>query len=95
MAIIDQGSIWQFVEIEEEAGEWHFWHDAQKKKKKKKTGQTEHTQRKTYKLASAEDSDMLSPKWKATTISTNLPSQLSRLPSQAELEGEQTFFSLF
>lgn len=51
--------------------------------------------RETYKLASAEDSDVPSPKWKAVTISMNLPSRLSRLPSQAELEGEQAFFSLF
>lgn len=58
-------------------------------------GQTECTQRKSYKLASCEDSDMDSHKWKATTISMNLPSQLSRLPNQAELEEERALFSLF
>lgn len=40
------------------------------------------------------------PKWKAMTISMNLPSRLSRLPSQAELGGAGVFltvltFSLF
>lgn len=89
MNVMIKDLFWLFVEIGGgKQGEMHIWHD-----KKNKTDWT-------YSEGNLQISLRWGfwrafPKWKAMTISMNLPSRLSRLPSQAELEGEQAFFSLF
>lgn len=80
------------MEIEEEPGGKEAY------LKWQEMGQTEHTQRETYKLASAEDSDVPSQNERPRQLALNLPSRLSRLPSQAELVrgvGWKALFLLF
>lgn len=76
---------WLFMENKEGVGEGAAA-EATKNNNKK---QTERPLRKTYKLVSVEDSDMPLQKKiinkKATTISMNLLSRISRLPSSSAI----------